>query len=201
MVSTWATENQLVLGQRKVDDKSNEITAVPQLLKLLDIQGCIVTLDAINAQTKIAQEIVDRGGDYILAVKENQGHLHEDMYALFEEDWKHNFKDAPYSYVKTVNKDHGRIEIRQCWVTSDPEYLASIRQVERWPGIQSLVMIVSERRIGEEIEVQARYLHIKSKKQCREDPASETKLLEDREPAALGAGYRFQRRSQSGAQG
>jgi predicted transposase YbfD/YdcC len=157
MVSAWATENQLVLGQRKVDDKSNEITAVPQLLKMLDIHGCIVTLDAISTQTKIAKTIIDQGGDYILAVKENQGNLYEDIHDLFEEDRQYEFKDAPYSYAKTVNKDHGRIEIRQCWTISDPEYLANIRDLKRWTGIQSLVMILSERRIGEENEIQDRY--------------------------------------------
>jgi predicted transposase YbfD/YdcC len=157
MVSAWATENQLVLGQRKVDDKSNEITAVPQLLKMLDIHGCIVTLDAISTQTKIAKTIIDQGGDYILAVKENQGNLYEDIHDLFEEDRQYDFKDAPYSYAKTVNKDHGRIEIRQCWTISDPEYLANIRDLKRWAGIRSLVMILSERRIGEESEIQDRY--------------------------------------------
>lgn len=157
MVSAWATENQLVLGQRKVDDKSNEITAVPQLLKMLDIHGCIVALDALSTQTKIAKTIIDQGGDYILAVKENQGNLYEDIHDLFEEDRQYDFKDAPYSYAKTVNKDHGRIEIRQCWTISDPEYLANIRGLERWEGIQSLVMILSERRIGEESEIQDRY--------------------------------------------
>jgi predicted transposase YbfD/YdcC len=127
MVSAWATENQMVLGQRKVDDKSNEITAVPQLLKLLDLHGCIVTLDAISTQTKIAKTIIDQGADYILAVKENQGNLYEDIHDLFAEDQQHEFRDAPYSYAKTVNKDHGRLEIRQCWTISDPEYLAQIR--------------------------------------------------------------------------
>jgi predicted transposase YbfD/YdcC len=157
MVSAWAVENQLVLGQRKVDDKSNEITAVPQLLKLLDIAGCIVVVDAISTQTKIAKTIIDQGGDYILNVKENQGHLYEDIHDLFEDDWKYDFKDAPYSFAKTVNKDHGRIEIRQCWTISDPEYLANVRELQRWTGIRSLVMILSERRIGEEIEIQDRY--------------------------------------------
>ncbi len=157
MVSAWATENQLVLGQRKVDDKSNEITAVPQLLRLLDISGCIVVLDAISTQTKIAKTIIDQDGDYILNVKENQGRLYEDIHDLFEEDRKFDFKDAPYSYAKTVNKDHGRIEIRQCWTISDPEYLANVRTLTRWTGIQSLAMILSERRIGEEIEIQDRY--------------------------------------------
>jgi len=157
MVSAWATTNQLVLGQRKVDDKSNEITAIPQLLKVLDLAGCIVVVDAIGTQTKIAKTIIDRGADYILAVKENQGHLYEDIHDLFEEDWKHNFEGAPYRYAKVVNKNHGRIETRECWSISDPEYLANIRELDRWKGVQSLVMILSKRQIGERQEVQDRY--------------------------------------------
>jgi len=157
MVSAWATENQLVLGQRKVDDKSNEITAIPKLLKLLEIKGCIVTMDAIGTQTKIAQRIVDQGGDYILGVKENQGRLYEDIHDLFEDNQRFNYEDVPHSYAKTVNKDHGRIEIRQCWTIAAPEYLANIRNLQRWAGIQTLVMILSERRIGDVVEVQDRY--------------------------------------------
>ena len=87
MGSTWATQNQLVLGQTKVADKSNEITAIPELSRLLDITGCIVTIDAIGTQTEIVEIIVAGGGDYLLAVKENQGgHLFEDIHCLFEVD-------------------------------------------------------------------------------------------------------------------
>lgn len=157
MVSAWASENQLVLGQRKVDDKSNEITAIPKLLKMLDITGCIVTIDAIGTQTKIAKTITENKGDYLLAVKENQGHLFEDIHDLFEEDRPYEFKDAPYGYAKTVNKDHGRIEIRQCWAISDPEYLATIRDIDHWQGLKSLVMIESERIIGDKTEKQTSF--------------------------------------------
>ena len=157
MVSAWASESQLVLGQRKVDDKSNEVTAIPKLLKLLEISGCIVTIDAIGTQTQIAQTILDQHGDYLLAVKENQGHLYADIQDLFEQDRAYKFKDAPYGYAKTVDKDHGRIEIRQCWAISDPEYLAVIRDVERWQGLKSLVMIESERRIGDKTERQTSF--------------------------------------------
>jgi predicted transposase YbfD/YdcC len=157
MVSAWATENQLVLGQRKVDDKSNEITAIPKLLKLLEIEGCIVTVDAIGTQTKIAKQIIAQGADYILGVKENQGRLFEDIHDLFADNQHFNYEGVPHSYAKTVNKDHGRIEIRQCWTISDPEYLANIRNLQRWTGIQTLVMILSERRIGDVVEVQERY--------------------------------------------
>lgn len=157
MVSAWATENQLVLGQRKVDDKSNEITAIPKLLRLLEVKGCIVMVDAIGTQTKIAKAIIEQGGDYILAVKENQGHLYEDIHDLFADNQQFNYEGIPHSYAKMVNKDHGRIEIRQCWTISDPEFLGNIRDLKRWEGIQTLVMILSERRIEAEIEVQDRY--------------------------------------------
>ncbi len=157
MVSARATANQLVLGQRKVDDKSNGITAVPQLLKVLELAGCIVVVDAMGAQTKIAKIIIEQEADYILAAKENQGHLYEENHDLFEDDWKYNFEGAPYSYAKTVNKNHGRIEIRQCWSISDLEYLANISDLDRWIGVKSMVMILSERQIGEEREVQDRY--------------------------------------------
>jgi len=128
MVSAWASENQLVLGQQKVEEKSNEITAIPQLLKILEIEGCIITIDAIGTQTKIAEMILERGGDYLLAVKENQGRLFEDMQYIFEVDKQYNFNDAPYQYAKTVNKNHGRIEIRQCWAISDPEFILNPRE-------------------------------------------------------------------------
>src|SRR5512135_2018884 len=115
MVSAWAEENHLVLGQRKVDAKSNEITAIPELLKTLSISGCIVTIDAIGTQTKIAQTIIEREADYLLCVKENQGYLYQNICMLFEYDERQGFKNAPYDYAKTVNKGHGRIEIRECW--------------------------------------------------------------------------------------
>jgi predicted transposase YbfD/YdcC len=157
MVSAWATANQLVLGQRKVDDKSNEITAIPKLLELMELEGSIVTIDAMGTQTKIAKTIMAQGGEYILSVKENQGHLYEDIQDLFAGDRVNNFAGAPYQYAKTVNKDHGRIEIRECWTISDPEYLAHIRDLKQWDGVKTLAMTLSERRIGDKVEVQDRY--------------------------------------------
>lgn len=157
MVSAWATQNQLVLGQTKVADKSNEITAIPELLQLLEISGCIVTIDAIGTQTEIAEAIVAGGGDYLLALKENQGHLFEDVQYLFEVDVAQGFKYAQHSYAKTVNKGHGRIETRECWATENEEYLSLIRKHQRWPGLKSIVRIVSQRQIAENVEVQTRY--------------------------------------------
>jgi predicted transposase YbfD/YdcC len=157
MVSAWATQNQLVLGQTKVADKSNEIKAIPQLLQLLEIAGCIVTMDAIGTQTEIAETIVDGGGDYLLAVKENQGHLFEDVQYLFEVDVAQGFKYAQHGYAKTVNKGHGRIETRECWATDQEEYLSLLRKRQQWKGLKSIVRIVSQRQLGEKVEVQTRY--------------------------------------------
>jgi len=157
MVSAWATQNQLVLGQVKVAEKSNEITAIPELLHLLEFTGCIVTVDAIGTQTEIAEAIVEGGGDYLLAVKENQGHLFEDVRYLFEVDAAQGFEYAHYSYAKTVNKGHGRLETRECWATEKEEYLSLLRKGHHWKGLKSIVRIISQRQIGEKLEVQTRY--------------------------------------------
>lgn len=157
MVSAWATQNQLVLGQRKVADKSNEMTAIPELLQLLDISGCIVTMDAIGTQTEIAKTIIDGAADYLLAVKENQGNLFEDIQCLFEVDVAHGIEPAQHNYAKIVNKGHGRIETRECWVTDKEEYLALVRKHRQWQSLKSIIRIVSQRQIGEKLEVQTRY--------------------------------------------
>jgi len=147
MVSAWAAENELVLGQRKVDEKSNEIRAIPELLKLLNLSGCIVTIDALGTQTAIAKTIQEGHADYVLSVKENQGHLFEDISVLFGVDQEQNFKYASLDYKKTVNKGHGRIEVRECWSTSNPEYLNLIRGVQNWAGLRSIAMVVCMRLI------------------------------------------------------
>jgi predicted transposase YbfD/YdcC len=157
MVNAWAETNHLVLGQRKVDDESNEITAIPQLLELLEIRGCIVTIDAIGTQTKIAKTILNSGADYVLAVKENQGKLYHDIRYLFEYDQQNGFQDAPYDFTKTVNKGHGRIDVRRCWTTADPEYLASIRNQHKWPGLQSIAMVITKRIINQNVSTETRF--------------------------------------------
>lgn len=157
MVSAWATTNQVVLGQRKVNEKSNEITAIPELLKLLEIAGCIVTIDAIGTQTEIAKTIVEGGGDYLLSVKENQGHLFDDIQYLFEVDAAKGFSQVPHSYAKTVNKGHGRLETRECWAIDHEEYLSFLRKRKQWKGLKSIVRIIAQRQIGQKVETQTRY--------------------------------------------
>jgi len=145
MVSAWAEANHLVLGQRKVDEKSNEITAIPELLQILALSGCIVTVDAIGTQTNIAKTVIEAGADYVLSVKENQGRLYEDISTLFAVDQAQNFKYASFDYEKTTNKGHGRMDIRECWSTSNPEYLNLIRNAENWVGLKSIAMVVRTR--------------------------------------------------------
>lgn len=149
MVSAWATANHLVLGQMKVKSKSNEITAIPMLLAILDLSGCIVTIDAIGTQTEIAQQIIEQGGDYLLAVKENQKQLYEDIAFFFKLAQQNDFAKVTHTYHRTVNGGHGRIEVRQCWVISGEDSLAFLRGHGQWPQLQCLVMIQAERRSGE----------------------------------------------------
>lgn len=157
MVSAWATANRLVLGQAKVDDKSNEITAIPELLRVLDITGCIITIDAIGCQKEIAADIVERDADYLLALKGNQGRIHEDVELLFDDLEASRFTAYAYDYARTINKDHGRIETRECWTISDPEVLRHLRDAQHWDRLIAVVKVRAERRIDSETTVQDRY--------------------------------------------
>lgn len=121
MISAFASEARLVMGQRKVDDKSNEITAIPELLKLLDIKGSIITIDAMGCQKKIAETIIEKDADYVLALKGNQGNLFEDVKSLFEEEKKNGFKNISVDFNETIDAGHGRIETRKCWASNDIE--------------------------------------------------------------------------------
>jgi predicted transposase YbfD/YdcC len=155
MVSAWASASSLVLGQRKVDDRSNEITAIPPLLDMLDVSGCIVTTDAMGCQTAIAEKVIESDADYVFVVKANQGGLLETIQGLF--DHADEVKQVDCDYHKTVDKGHGRIETRECWTTSDPEYLTYITSRGNWRGLQSIGMIQAQRCIGEETTVKRRY--------------------------------------------
>jgi len=157
MVSAWATAQRLVLGQRKSNDKSNEITAIPELLRVLALEGCIVTIDALGCQTDIAATIVHQGADYVLAVKENQGKLHEDLKDLFDGAAEVEFREVPHAHGRQVTKDHGRLEIRECWVITDQEYLDFVRRQEAWKNLRSLIRIRTEVRRGRKRSEQTRY--------------------------------------------
>jgi predicted transposase YbfD/YdcC len=155
MVSAWASGSGLVLGQTKVDDKSNEITALPELLDMLEIEGCIVTLDAIHCQTDTVEQIIEKQADYVLPVKENQPRLLDSLQLLFDDP--EEMRWVKCDHHRTVDKGHGRIEIRECWTTSDPEYLRHIATLAEWQGLRSIAMVQAERRLGEETTTTRRY--------------------------------------------
>lgn len=141
LVHAWSAANSLLLGQVKTKEKSNEITAIPELLEILELKGCIVTIDAMGCQKKIAEDIYKRGADYVLAVKENQGTLKDALEKIFTKARELSFAAMVYSHHHTVEKDHGRLETRQCYVLP-LMYLHEFKL--KWKGLQSLIMIESE---------------------------------------------------------
>jgi predicted transposase YbfD/YdcC len=150
MVSAWASVNRLVLGQVKVDSKSNEITAIPVLLRMLDVAGCIVTTDAMGCQKEIAKLVIAKKGDYVLAVKDNQPGLHEQVQRLFHYAEKNQYAYVTaYDHYTQHTKDHGRQETRTCSVISDPDYLRSLRNLEQWDGLQTIVKVVYQSHTGD----------------------------------------------------
>lgn len=160
LVSAWAATNRLVLGQVAVDAKSNEITALPALLQVLALEGCIVTIDAMGCQTAIAQAVIDRGGDYVLALKENQPTLHKAVATYFAEARATAFRDVPddrHDYQRTVDGGHGRVEVRQYWTVTDPALLAYLDPKDAWAGLASVGLVERERQVGTETTREVHY--------------------------------------------
>ena len=157
VVSAWAAEAQLVLDQRKTDAKSNEITAIPRLLELLELQGCLVTIDAMGCQTAVAADPRTRGADYVLSLKQNQRHLHEAVVEMFDHERSEAFDGCPHTFTETVGKGHGRIETRRCWAIDDPDYRHHVDPDRAWPGLRSLVMVEAERRREDGTTTETRY--------------------------------------------
>jgi predicted transposase YbfD/YdcC len=157
MVSAWASAQHLVLGQVKVDDKSNEITAIPALLDVLSLEGAVVTIDAIGCQKEIAQKVIEKGGQYVLALKDNQPNLAADVALLFQD--LHQSRPGAYQadHAQCTEKGHGRIEIRECWTINDAALLAPLRGSEGWDHLHSLIEVRAERRLGDETTVKTRY--------------------------------------------
>lgn len=183
LISAWASANHLVLGQRKTDAKSNEITAIPELLQLLALEGCIVTIDAMGCQTAIASHIVDQGAEYVLALKENQGTTYQHMVEFFDQvhgptpespspdepqpldlrqqqtqaQWQaqqqHAWDQAAIGY-ETVDGEHGRIEIRRYWQVAD---LSWLEERSRWKHLQSIGMVEAERHVEAHVSIERRY--------------------------------------------
>src|SRR5215468_5739007 len=122
MVSAWANRNRLVLGQVKVDDKANEMTAIPQLLKMLDVTGATVTMDALGCQKEIAKVITEHGADYVLALKQHHSTLYDDVTLLLDDARAKALAEIDHAYHETVDGDHGRLAIRKYWITSDSDW-------------------------------------------------------------------------------
>lgn len=146
LVSAWAGQNRLVLAQRAVDGHSNEITAIPELVRLLDLKGAVVTIDAMGCQKEIVAAIRDQGGDYVITAKANQGTLYDDLSAFFQECLENDFAGVPHRYQKAVDHDHGRHEQRQYYVVEVPDALRTRRD---WRDLRSVGMVYAERQVGD----------------------------------------------------
>ena len=154
MVSAWATENGMVLGQRKVDAKSNEITAIPALLDLLALKGCIVTIDAMGCQRAIAQTIVEQGADYVLALKGNQPTLAQAVEQFFVSGPEAEAHRTASAYHEQTEQGHGRVETRCAWISAE---LAPEVSTAAWPGLHSIGMVEATRTVAGETSVEPRF--------------------------------------------
>jgi len=158
LISAWAVESHLILGQEAVDQKSNEITAIPKLLELLDLEGALVTIDAMGCQREIAEQIVQAKGDYLLTVKENQPTLYAEIERLDAAALADDY--AGVSHCSTEERSHGREELRACWVLTD---IAALQERVEWPGLQSVIVVVRDRTVGEQNSCEKHY-YISSRK-------------------------------------
>jgi len=157
MVSAWAAENRLVLAQLATEKKSNEITAIPKLLRMLDVSGCIVTIDAMGTQKQIAKQIIEQNGDYALALKKNHGLLYEKVETLFANARQENFESVSSQQIQVTDKGHGRLEDRHYWIIEDQDIIRSLDKNREWEGFRSIGMVEYQRRIGQKVTTQVRY--------------------------------------------
>jgi predicted transposase YbfD/YdcC len=154
MVSAWSAQNRVVLGQVKTEEKSNEITAIPRLLELLNLRGCRVSIDAMGCQKDIAAKIVEGGADYLLAVKDNQPTLAAELAGVFAEARRDPQVLASMDFATTRDKGHGRMEERRCWTTN---LVDRVSQREQWKELHTLVLIESERTVSGKTTLEQRY--------------------------------------------
>ena len=154
MVSAWASANKFVLGQVKTDEKSNEITAIPKLLRALEIEGCIVTTDATGCQKNIAAQIRSQGGEYLLALKGNQGNLRDFVEDYFTVAIENDFNNVPHDYFETTCGGHGRVEVRRHYTI---DQFGNFPGKDAWKDLHTIGMVESERHIGDEVSIERRY--------------------------------------------
>jgi len=152
MVNAWAVRNGLVLGQLRVAAKSNEITAVPQLLRALDLAGCLVTLDAMGCQKNIAKEIIESDAEYVLALKGNQATVYDEVRTYLDDAILHAAGEL--AYTETIEKDHGRLETRRCWQSARLDWFADRNQ---WEGLRSVGVVEAVRELKGQIQTERRY--------------------------------------------
>ena len=157
MVSAWSHANGVVLGQEKTAEKSNEITAIPQLLEVLELKGCIVTIDAMGCEEAIVEKIVQKKADYVLALKGNQGHLHEDVKQFFEMAQKANFLNISHDFYDEHDAGHGRVEYRKCWVFAPHQYKESFRNLDKWKKLEKIIVVQTQRDLGEKVTHETRF--------------------------------------------
>lgn len=156
IVTAWSSSHQLVLGQKKVDKKSNELTAIPALIEMLEIAGSVITIDAMGCQKDITSLIFKKKGDYILALKGNQKLLYKAVKEWFEGAQKADYLGREYNYYEQVEAGHHRVKKRQVW-TVDVSELPPLHNQELWTGLKTVVMIVSERRLWNKTTTEARF--------------------------------------------
>ena len=154
MISAWACKSRLVLGQEATDEKSNEITAIPKLLEVLELKGCIVTIDAMGCQHEIASQIVSQEGEYVLGLKGNQGNLSEAVEDFFTTARSHQFAQVMHDYFEEIDKGHGRLEIRRYWVSDE---LSTLPDYTDWGGLRSIGMVERECFEGDKHTIEHRY--------------------------------------------
>jgi predicted transposase YbfD/YdcC len=154
LVNVWATQNRLILGQWKVDEKSNEITALPALLRALELSGCIVTAAALHCQKETAKEISESDADYVLALKGNQGTLHEEVQSFLDDDERRHWVGVVHAHAEILEKDHGRIERRGYWVTEAIDWLADKPQ---WEKLRSVGLVEATREVEGKVTTERRY--------------------------------------------
>ena len=142
MVSAWAARNHVVLGQVKTDEKSNEITAIPKLLEMLYLEGCLVTMDAMGCQREVVKQIIEKGADYVISLKGNHPTLHAQVEDFFREARLERFETVAHTFFETSDEGHGRTEVRRYWLTHQ---LDNFRQRGEWAGLTSLGMVEAER--------------------------------------------------------
>lgn len=157
VVRVWASETRLILAQEAVAEKSNEITAIPVVLRQLDLAGCLVTSDAMGCQRAIAQQIRDQGGEYILALKGNQGTLHQEVIDSFTEAEASQWDGVAHQTSATQTAGHGRLERRQHTVITDAAVVDWLQSRHHWPGLQAIGRIASQRQIGAQVAQETRY--------------------------------------------